>query len=753
MTPRTRRTLFLSYATMIGGLVSVLLATCAGLAMYLAFVEAREALAELQREKARSAAATIEHFIGDIDRRTRLAHELFVAAQLAGDAQEARLEYLRLLRQMPSVWEVRNLGPDGHERLYVSRLHPDSAGSGADHSSRPEFRAAAEGRALFGPVYFAHESEPFAIIAVGGPSRGAGVTLAEVNLKVLWDVVSLLRVGGAGQAYVTDGRGLLIAHRDLSLVLRRTDLSGFGPVRSALASGASQPAGATLRGTAEGSQTSVLITFRPIRGLDAYLFIEQPEAEALAPVYGLLWRMAALLALGLVLSLAASAWLARRMVNPVRALEAAAERIAAGNLDQRIEPGGADELGRLAEQFNRMTAQLRGVHAGLERTVESRTLALKNANEAKTRFLAVASHDLRQPLHALALFVERLDKGSLDPRRRELVGHIENAVRALAELLDGLLDISRLYAGAVRPEVHAFPLAAVIDRVEHSCRASADEKGLRLRVVPSSALVRSDPVLLERVLGNFASNAVRYTERGGIVIGCRRRGAELRIDVLDTGPGIPAAERDKIFLEFYQVPSSTREPGKGLGLGLAIVERLARLLGHRIEVASPPGRGCRFSVFVPGASASELPQPSRVSEHAALRAAGERVLVVEDDAEARAAIAGLLRDWGFEVLEASSAERAIELARLRTPSIVIADLRLGGALDGIELIALLRANLGRELPAALISGEITTQALERSVAAGVPRLLKPVSPPRLRAVMQRLLADCRKSRGQAAPVG
>ncbi len=253
----------------------------------------------------------------------------------------------------------------------------------------------------------------------------------------------------------------------------------------------------------------------------------------------------------------------------------------------------------LGEQFNRMATQLQGSYATLERKVEDRTHQLQVANLAKSRFLAAASHDLRQPLHALNLFVAQLRNETDRAERDRIAGRIDLAVGNMNELFNALLDISRLDAGALNASLSDFPVRNILRHIEATFAATAREKGLVLRVAPSSAWIRSDPILLERVLLNLVSNAIRYTPKGGIVLGCRHVGDRLRIDVCDSGLGIPKDQQCNIFGEFYQIAAPDQGQRDGLGLGLAIVERLCTLLKHPIGVDSTPGKGSRFHVTVP----------------------------------------------------------------------------------------------------------------------------------------------------------
>jgi len=407
------------------------------------------------------------------------------------------------------------------------------------------------------------------------------------------------------------------------------------------------------------------------------------------------------------------------MVTPIKVLQDGAARIGAGALDQHIDVRTGDELETLAEEFNLMTTQLRDSYAGLEQKVTERTQELDAANKAKTRFLAAASHDLRQPMHALGLFVAQLRGCIAEPGTLALVGKVESAVTALQELLDALLDISRLDAGVVVPATADFRLQPLLTRLESAFAPQAESKGVRLRAAPTRLAVRTDPVLLERILINLLANAVRYTEHGGVLIGCRRRGANVRIEVCDTGVGIAESHRESIFQEFYQIGNPERDRRKGLGLGLAIATRLARLLDSRIELASRPGKG---SVF-------------------AIELRGVRVLVVDDDTLVRDAMTSLLKQWGCEVWSAgrgAEAESLLTQQRI-TPDAVICDYRLPDGETGIDVIRRLREIAGAGLPAALVTGDTAPERLREATDSGFALLHKPVQPAKLRLLLEHLL--------------
>jgi CheY-like chemotaxis protein/anti-sigma regulatory factor (Ser/Thr protein kinase) len=307
------------------------------------------------------------------------------------------------------------------------------------------------------------------------------------------------------------------------------------------------------------------------------------------------------------------------------------------------------------------------------------------------------------------------------------------------------LDISKLDAGVLAPSKSEFPVDYLLKRIETTFVATARENGLRLRVVPSRAWVRSDFILLERILLNLVSNAVRYTDRGGVVIGCRHRNGRLRIDVCDSGIGIPEDQRRNIFGEFYQVDGGEKDRRGGLGLGLAIVDRLCGLLDHPIELTSRVGRGSRFSVLIPSAPAGtaqaplDVPQALVDSEH------GKLVMVIDDNELVRDGTRGLLKSWGCLVATAES--EGVAMAKLaehgRPPDLIISDYHLAHGKTGFELIDRLRRACGAQIPAFLISGDTAPERLREARASGYYLLQKPVLPITLRAVVSQLLKNHR----------
>ena len=376
-----RGSLFRKYAVLFVVLVSGALFTSGALEIYFSYQENKEALVTLQREKAVGAATRIELFVKEVERQISWTTQPSIVAPAAA-MEQRRADYFRLLRQVPAITEVSYLDAEGREQLRVSRLAMDVVGSGVSYARDPRFRDPKSGKTYFSPVYFRKESEPYITIALAGSGSSSGVTVAEVNLKFIWDVVSQIKIGKAGHAYVVDSFGHLIAHPDISLVLKKTDLSVLDQVKAALSVAAQ---GAGMPGIArdlEGRQ--VLSASAPIAPLGWAVLIEQPLVEAFEPIRWSIYRTVGLALFGVLLAVLASLALARRMVRPIRALTEGAGRIGSGDLGHRLEVRTGDEIETLAEQFNRMTSQLRESYANLEQKVEERTRELSRSLEQQT---------------------------------------------------------------------------------------------------------------------------------------------------------------------------------------------------------------------------------------------------------------------------------------------------------------------------------------------------------------------------------
>jgi signal transduction histidine kinase len=444
MTPGGR--LFRKYVIVFAGLVSGALLVSGATEIYFSYRENREALVALQREKALSVASRIEGFIKEIERQIGWTTQPQLGAPSAAMYQR-RVDYLRLLRQALMITEISHLDGEGREQLRVSRLAMDVAGSQTDFSHEPKFVEAKTGKVYHGPVYFRKESEPYMTIAMAGSGQGAGVTVAEVNLKFIWDVVSQIKIGKAGHAFVLDGQGVLIAHPDISLVLQKTTFAGLDQVKAALA-GAPAPGErreqVTIAHDLKGR--SVMTAYATIAPLRWSVFVEQPLGEAFETLYASIQRTTGLLALGVLLAVAASLLLARRMVTPIQALQAGAARIGAGELDQRIDVRTGDEVEALADQFNSMAAQLKESYAGLERKVEARTRELTESLEQQTataeilRVISSSPTDLQPVMDAVAENAARVC-GASDASIRRLEGDTLRLVARFGSIPLGTADV------------------------------------------------------------------------------------------------------------------------------------------------------------------------------------------------------------------------------------------------------------------------------------------------------------------------
>ncbi len=441
--------------------------------------------------------------------------------------------------------------------------------------------------------------------------------------------------------------------------------------------------------------------------------------------------------------------LGHRVIQPVARVSRLIERIGRGEFEARAELIARDPMQDLQLSLNRMAESLESGRDEMERRIAQATQELREKKEeaelatlAKSRFLAAASHDLRQPTHALGLFVTRLSQLTHDAYAMNLIANMDRAVQAMRDLLDALLDISRLDAGAVPVHMRAFPLSEVFDQLKTELAVVAADKGLRLRIRSCDVWVMSDPVQIHRILLNLLNNAMRYTNEGAVLLACRLKdaGSHAWIEVWDTGIGIAPEHQAAVFTEFYQVENLSRERSKGLGLGLNIVRRTAELLGHPLELWSCPGKGSRFRIGValtaPGATVDRR-GPTR--REAPDDLAGLMVHVIEDDGLARAALVNLLLSWGLRVTQAPNLALALEQVQQGLQSdLIISDYRLPDNQHGIEAVRLLRLAAQKEIPACLVSGNTDPDLMQAAKEAGLTLMHKPVRPAKLRSLMGRL---------------
>jgi signal transduction histidine kinase/ActR/RegA family two-component response regulator len=471
--------------------------------------------------------------------------------------------------------------------------------------------------------------------------------------------------------------------------------------------------------------------------------IDQAKSEIITTTFTLLSLL--LLAAGLL------AWrLSTRLSRPLTDTIQTVTAITEGNLQARIDDQPAGELASLIKGINRMAEDLEHSTRDLEQNVRDATTQLLEQKQAadattsaKSRFLAAASHDLRQPLHTLLLLVGALRErlSAADPDTNLLTEHIEASAQTMGTLLNTLLDISRLDASSIVARPECFPAQELLEAIERQFTPSAQEKGLFLRVHKTDLNVFSDPALLERVLANLVANAIRYTDHGGILIGVRRVQKDwARFEVRDTGIGIAEEHRERIFEEFFQLDNHERGYGKGLGLGLSIVQRLVRLLGSSIALKSAPGKG---SCFMVRAVRCELP-PGWGRERVESNSANNRqpmVAFIDDDTHILEAMLALFDQWGIEAATGEDARSVIQDCRQigRKPDVILSDYRLLDGRTGIEAIAELRAEFGADIPAVLVTGETGADNMQALDASGLPVLHKPLKPAKLRALLGHIL--------------
>lgn len=455
---------------------------------------------------------------------------------------------------------------------------------------------------------------------------------------------------------------------------------------------------------------------------------------------------------GLLMGIWLAVRISRGVIHPILNVSDVIGRLGRGELSTRLQVVANDPFQELQQNLNQMAERLERGRDELEQRVNEVTHALREKKEeaeqatlSKSQFLSAASHDLRQPIHALGMFVARLAQLPHSDETQALIVNLDASVQAMQDLLDALLDISRLEANAVRVNASPFPIAELLTQLNTTLAPEAFAKGLGLRVRSSPLWVLSDSSLLYRILLNLVSNALRYTNHGRVLVACRLTGdgQVLRIEVWDTGIGIAPQHQQDIFKEFYQVGNVERDRSQGLGLGLNIVQRTAKLLDHPLQLCSRPGQGTRFSIEVPVTTMltrTDVAQPveAALDDHLI----DLPVLVIEDDALVSLALVSLLESWGcvVNVVEGlTQAELLIEQGF--APRVVISDYRLRGGHNGLDAIVRLRQISSQHLPACLLSGDTNPELMQSTRLAGLTLLHKPVRPAKLRNLIRHLAQE------------
>lgn len=735
-------------------------------------------IGELQRAQVGVVATRISAYLDTVAMQLSEVNALPWSSGVLSE-QDRRNELHRLLKLNPAIHELRIVAVDGTVSGLVSRIALDRFETAAPWPLYDAYRRAGAPASWYGPVYFKEGSTPYVSLAVRNVDvPGRDLLVAEIDLRYVTDLIAGMQFAAHARAFVVDAADHLVAHPNLSLLHRKMSLENFPQVGQARARRAS---GELLTQDARSPETGehVLTSAALISGPEWLAFVEQPFSEIMAPVWSMIYRTVGVLILLLAAGLIVSRWLADKLTRPIVLLERGAARITSGDLSVRVKTGRGDEIEALASEFNRMAESLGRSHAELESLVDKRTgelaeanrkvqlqadevaslnqelelrldeLALKKeeaerANAAKTRFLAAASHDLRQPMQAISLLMEVLRERITGSELSMLAEKVQGSVNALETLFVSLLDISRLDAGVIKPQWQDFRIEPLLSLLHGNFLPQALAKRLKLEVVHCNCAVRSDPALLERIVSNLVSNAIRYTASGRVVVGCRRRRDMLRIMVLDTGAGIPAHLHDEIFEEFFQVSNPERDRSKGLGLGLSIVKRTAGILGHPLVMRSQPGRGSMFGIDVPLARV----EPVRVGAQFAPdrnRLQGTFVVIIDDDRENRFAIEALCTQWGCHVLGGASGESAItDLQRhLRGPDLVITDYRLRDGEIGTSAVMRIRDMLEEQVPAIVITGDMSVRESDVAAYGRTALLYKPINAEKLWSAAEALLSSPR----------
>jgi signal transduction histidine kinase/CheY-like chemotaxis protein len=740
---RARRGLMRKYVVLFGGLVCALFLATGLVDLYFSLDEQRSTVYRAERQQAVAAGERIKTYLTDINQQIEWAvPPQGVTGSTAFELREAGYERLR--KQVVGVVDVRHIDAEGKEQLYISKIRMKMVGSGADFSNDPRFTAPTKA-SYFGPIYSPNGSEPYMSIAYREPGE-AGVTAVEVNLKLIWDVISRLKFETSGYVYVVDGNGRLVAHPDISMVLRQLNLSDMPQVQYALTHPTDQefdPIARNLAGRA------VVTAYERIEPSGWYVFVDQPLEEAFAPVIISLGRTFLLFVAGILLAVILSLFLARRMVAPIQDLQRGAQQIGAGALDQRIEVHTGDELQALAEEFNAMAERVRESYATLEQKVEERTQTLAEtlqeleekshqleiASRHKSEFLANMSHELRTPLNAVIGFSEVLSQrmyGPVNEKQEEYLQDIVASGRHLLSLINDLLDLAKIEQGRMDLELRVFSIRNVLQTGLTMVRQVALQHGVTLSVEVADGVdeVEADERKVKQIVFNLLSNAVKFTPDGGTVtVSARAENEEIVVAVRDTGIGIAPEDQDRIFDEFQQVHRRAVTRQRGTGLGLAVARNLVELHHGRIWVESALGAGSTFTFTLPlrraggpipdgvevlpqeavernavastvgnghSAPVEAIPatpaQPSEAISRAPWDAKrGATVVVVEDDTRAIEIMQAVLRPEGYRVMTATDGLRGLEVIERERPALVILDLAMP-EMDGFTVVERLRTN-------------------------------------------------------------
>jgi signal transduction histidine kinase len=617
------------YFVILALLLSGLLVLQSGLEMFFGYRENKLRMGTIQVSEARMATTKIESYLESLERQIGNVNGLPWTSGLFSYAEREN-EYNRLLKLNPAIFDIRQLSATGNEEIYASRTSVGRLRNGADMSKESAFVGARVSSKWYGQPYFRNDSVPFVSLAISGSTLNS-VSVAEVNLRFVADIVGSIRLGAKGHAYVVDSAGFLVAHPDASLLLRRTNLTDYHPVRILLEMSGSNarqfPAKSDpsqllsepsirLLASKSLSGESVFVTALPVGQTKWWLLVEQPTSEVLKPVFATLFRTLLFLLLGLLVAFVAAFVLSRKMANPILKVREVAQRIGDGDLDARIQIRSGDEVQALAESFNDMASRLKESYSGLEQKVSEKTAQLELANRHKSEFLTNMSHELRTPLNAVIGFSDVLKEqyfGELNAKQQEYVKDINESGQHLLSLINDILDLSKIEAGHMDLDLSEFSLPMALDNAMVLVRERAHRQQLQLRadVASDVALVTADERKFKQILINLLTNAVKFSYPGGWVEVTVRHGKnistnEVVITVKDSGLGIAREDQAAVFEEFHQLKSTGSAKLEGTGLGLSLAKRLVELHGGKIWVESEIGKGAAFSFTLPDLNRTPL---------------------------------------------------------------------------------------------------------------------------------------------------
>jgi signal transduction histidine kinase len=593
--------------------------------LYFRYRESAADLVRLQQEITSGAAWKIEQFVEEMERTTRGATKSREITE-KGLSPDYQFELRRLLAIAPAISEAVAIDSNGVSQVAASRFPRVLPGDTKRDAALPALQVVKTGKSYFGSVYFHRDSEPYMAIAVPierYAGRLIGALQVQVNLKYVWELLSKLRVGARGYAYAVAYNGDLIAHPDISLVLQRRNVSHLEQVRSALQRGSDAERATWIVANNLAGQR-VFSAWAAVPTLGSLVFVERPVEEVYGPLYASLIRTSGLLLVGLCMSLVAALFVARRVVRPLETLRDGVECIGSGDMNLRLELKTGDEIEVLAEEFNKMTENLREAYSGLEKKVEQRTHELALANERlkeldqlKSDFVAHVSHELRTPLTAIKGAVDlvlREVTGPLTEKQIHYLTRVKSNTQQLAGMINDVLDLAKIEEGKIELQAAHVSVGGLVQEVVETLKPIAAEKSIELDItgLAPSLLVWADRDKVNQVLMNLIGNAIKFSSPHGRVMVASVRGDTnwVRVSVSDNGPGIAANEREKIFEKFYQVRANGAPKSKGTGLGLAIAKTLVELHGGKIWADSETNRGSTFYFTLPAAESMQAKSPA-----------------------------------------------------------------------------------------------------------------------------------------------